>query len=128
MANISDYAEDKLLDHVLGVSAYTMPGTVWGALYKDDPTDADAGAEGSAGGYLRPEITFGAASGGAADNDDPLCWGTASADWGTLTHVGIRDAAHAGNLLWHGALESQKIVANGDSFTIPAGSLQVSLA
>jgi len=128
MAKISDFLENELLDHSLAVGAYTMPTNVYLAAYIDDPTDADAGTEGSAAGYGRPEITFNAASGGSTSNNGALNFGTASADWGTLTHVGIRDDQYAGSLLWHGALAAQRIVQNGDSFTIPNGSLQVSLA
>jgi hypothetical protein len=127
MADMSNYLENELLDHSLGVGSYTMPGTVYGALYITDPTDADTGTEVTGGGYARQAITFGAASGGSASPTGTVDFGTASADWGTVSHFGIRDASSSGNLLYHDALASSKIVENGDSFSIPAANLTVSL-
>ena len=37
---ISDYLEDKLLDHVFENSAYTVPTTLYVALSTADPTDS----------------------------------------------------------------------------------------
>jgi hypothetical protein len=45
----------------------------------------------------------------------------------TVTHVGVRDAASAGNLLFHGALSSSKSVDAGDTFKIATGDLDISL-
>ena len=126
MSALSDYLENKLLDHALGTAAYTMP-TVYVALYTSDPTDADTGTEVSGGGYARQTVTFNAASGGSASNASDITFPQATADWGTITHIGLRDAATGGNLLWHGALDQAKTVTNGDTFVIPAGSLTITL-
>ena len=40
MAEMSNYLEEKLLDHTLGTSAYTTPSTVYLALHTAVPTDA----------------------------------------------------------------------------------------
>ena len=39
----SDYTENELLDHIMGVGSLTMP-TVYVALCTGDPTDAGTGA------------------------------------------------------------------------------------
>jgi len=96
MSALSDYLENKLLDHALGTAAYTMP-TVYVALYTSDPTDADTGTEVSGGGYARQTVTFNAASGGSASNAGDITFPQATADWGTITHIGLRDAATGGN-------------------------------
>jgi hypothetical protein len=39
MSQMTDYLEKKLLDHTLGKAAYTMPTTVYLALFTADPGD-----------------------------------------------------------------------------------------
>ena len=128
MAELSNYLENELIDHLLRNLAYTSPTTVYVALYTDDPTDADAGTEVTGGSYARQSVAFGAPSDGAADNSSDITFPTASASWGTITHVGLRDAVTGGNLLFHSPLAASKAVGNGDTFKINAGDLDVSLA
>ena len=47
--------------------------------------------------------------------------------WGTITHIGIRDALTTGNLLYHSPLDASKTIATGDVFRVAAGSLSVTL-
>jgi len=126
MSALSNYLENKLLDHALGTASYTMP-TVYLALYTSDPTDADTGTEVSGGGYARQAVSFNAASGGSASNSSDITFPQATADWGTITHIGLRDASTGGNLLWYGALDVAKTINNGDTFEISAGDLVVTL-
>ena len=124
--NLSDYAENELLDHILGTGSYTMP-TVYIALYTDDPTDADTGTEVTGGSYARETAAFDVAASGASANSSDITFTQATANWGTVTHIGIRDALSGGNLLWHGPLATSKAVNDGDTFKIPAGDLDVAL-
>ena len=126
MSALSNYLENKLLDHALGTASYTMP-TVYLALYTSDPTDADTGTEVSGGGYARQAVSFNAASGGSASNSSDITFPQATADWGTITHIGLRDASTGGNRLWYGALDVAKTINNGDTFEISAGDLVVTL-
>lgn len=125
--SISDYLENKLLDHVMRNTAYTSPATVYAALYTAAPSDSGGGTEVSGGSYARVAITCGAASGGSISNSAIVNFGTASGSWGTLTHAGVFDASSAGNLLFWGALAASKTVASGDSFTFPVGNLVAAL-
>lgn len=126
--NLSTYLANKLLDHSLGTASYTMPTGVWIALYTDDPTPADAGTEVSGGSYARIAVTFDAAAAQATQNAAQLTSVKATGDWGVISHIGLRDAAAAGNLLWHGALTASKPVSTGDYFRIEDGDLDVALA
>jgi hypothetical protein len=45
-----------------------------------------------------------------------------------VTHVAIYDASTGGNMLAHGALTASKTVDSGDTFTIAAGALSLTLA
>ena len=128
MAAMSDYLERKLLDHTLGTAAYTHPSQAYLALHTADPTDAAGGAECSGRSYARQTIDFNAAAGagGAVTNSTeenftgmPAC---------TVTHIGIWDASSSGNLLYHGIVSSSKAVADGDTISLAAGQLTVTLA
>lgn len=130
MANISTYLADKLLDHMLGKTAYAEP-TVYVGLYTTVPTmpAGTGGTEVSGGSYARVELTgntAAAASGSAASSAD-LNFATATASWGTIAGIGLFDAATAGNLLWAGPLTASKAVGSGDTFSIPSTDLTVAL-
>lgn len=125
--NISNYLENKLLDHSLGTTEYTFPATVYVALFTSDPTDAGSGTECSGTSYARQACDFDAAANGATANTAAIEFPVAGGSWGTITHVGIYDALEAGNLLWHGALTASKAIGTSDQFKIAAGDLDVSL-
>jgi len=128
MAEFSNYLENKIIDHMLRNQAYSPPSTLYLALYTDDPTDADTGTEVSGGSYARQSFTLNAASNGATSNSADITFPTATADWGTITHVGIRDASTGGNLLMHSPLDANKTVDNGDTFKINAGDLDITVS
>jgi hypothetical protein len=71
---------------------------------------------------------MGAPSNGASTNSVAIEYPQCTADWGTVAFVGIRDAVTGGNLLYHTALDTSKVIANGDIFKITAGNLSVTLA
>lgn len=91
----SNYLENKFLDHVLRNTAYTPPAAVYAALYLTDPTEEDKGQEVKGGSYTRKAITFGSASGGQVSNSADVTFPTATADWGNITHMAIKDASAA---------------------------------
>ena len=128
MAEMSNYLENALINVTLRNTAYTAPTTVYLALYTTDPTDADTGTEVSGGSYARQSITFGAPSNGVSTNSAAIEFPQATGSWGTITHVGIRDALTTGNLLYHTPLDASKTIASGDIFKIASGSLSVTLA
>jgi hypothetical protein len=125
--SISDYFENKILDHMLRNQSFTPPSTVYVALYTTAPSDSGGGTEVSGGGYARQPVTFSAASDGSISNSEDITFPQATANWGTIVAVGLFDAATAGNLLWYGDLTQSKTVNSGDIFKIPAGNLTVSL-
>ncbi len=122
------YLENALINATLRNTSYTSPTTVYLALYTDDPTDADTGTEISGGSYARQSITFGAPSNGTSTNSAAIEFPAATANWGVITHVGIRDALTSGNLLYHTALDASKTINNGDIFKILTSNLSVTLA
>ena len=134
MAALSDYLENALIEHLFRNTNYTRPANIYVALYTAAPNDAGGGTEVSGGSYARQAIATGAssgwdaASGGATANTATVTFPTATASWGTVTHVGLFDAVTSGNLLMHGALSASQAVNNGNIFRFNAGDLDVSLA
>lgn len=125
----SNYLENEILDHILGQGArdFTSPANLYVGLFTTDPTDAGTGTEVSGGSYARTAVAFDAAASGSASNTANVTFTTATADWGTVTHAAVYDAASGGNMLFHGGLTTSKSVTNGDTFQISAGQLTITL-
>ena len=128
MAEMSNYLETKVLDYVLRNTADWAPTAVYLALHTADPTDAGSGAEVSGGSYARQACAFDAAhatNGNTANTDAesftvmPAC---------TVTHIGIWDAASSGNLLFHTAVDTSMAVLAGDTISVAAGAITITLA
>lgn len=126
MSAMSDYLENKVLDHILGTTAYTQPTTVYLGLSTATFGDDNSGTELSGSGYARQSVAFDAASSGTADNSAVIEFPAATGSWGTITHFGVFDALTGGNLLVHGAFTTSKTIASGDIVRISAGDLDIS--
>jgi len=125
MSGLSDYAENKLLDHLLGTAAYTAPTTVYIGLATASFADDNSGAELTGNNYARKAITFGSASSGATDNTSAVEFNAATGSWGSISHFGIFDASVGNNLLIHGEFTTPKTIASGDVLKIDAGDLDI---
>jgi len=128
MAEMSNYLETKILDYVLRDTADWAPATVYLALHTADPAEDGSGAEVSGGSYARQACAFDAthATGGNTANTSaesftgmPAC---------TVTHIGIWDHASAGNLLFYTDVTANKTVTSGDTISVAAGAVTVTLA
>ena len=127
MAELSDYLENKLLDHVLRNTSYTSPTTVYVGLFTADPTDAGSGTEVSGGSYARQILSVTTATGGIVTSSADVTFPQATASWGTISHIGLLDALSSGNLLMHTALTTSRSIETGDVLKISTGSLTASL-
>ena len=128
MAALSNFAENEMLDHMLGTGAYTAPSNVFLSLWTSDPTDAGSGNELSGSGYARQDINFGASSGGVATSSGVVTFPTSTGSWGTITHIGIHTAGSSGDLLFHGALTASKAIGSGDVMQIANGAITITAA
>ena len=124
---ISNYLEAQILDFVFRNASFPPPAAVYVALFTSAPGETGGGTEVSGGSYARKAVTFGAAANGQVTNSAEVDFGTATADWGTVGHVAIFDAASSGNMLVYGALPANKTINNGDTTTWAAGTLTVVL-
>ena len=122
MTAASDYAELKILDHLLGTTAWTMPSGCYMKLHI-----GAAGEDGTANAATeatRKAVTFDAAAAGATANDAAITW-TSVSTTETYSHFSLWDASTAGNCLIVGALGSSVAVTAGDTFEIAIGDLDI---
>src|SRR6056297_3482096 len=126
MAALSDVYETEVLEWLFTGTTVTRPTSFYIGLFTADPTDADTGTEVSGGSYAREAATF-SVTGDTATTTAAIDFTTATASWGTITHIGIYDASTAGNLIAHAALDTAKAIDTGDIFRIPTGDLEITL-
>jgi len=116
---------NAILDAICRSTTYTDPAAFWVKLHTGDP--GAAGAGNAAGETTRKQATFAAASGGLSTTSADLVWTSVSTSE-TYSHVSFWDASTAGTFLGSDALDTSRAVIAGDTFTIPTGSLTVTLA
>ena len=130
MGALSNYLEEKIVEHFLRNSAVGSPATVYLALYESDPGEAGAGTEATFVNYVRVASTWTALDGaGQTKNVATVTFaanGNASAA-ATITHAAILDAATTGNVLLYGPLASPKTLAVGDVLSFAANALTLTL-
>ena len=123
--NLTNTAENLILDHFLGVAAYTFDSTVFVGLYTVAPTDSTSGTEVTGGSYARQAITFAAASGGATSNTTDVDFTGMPA--ATTVAVAVHTASTGGTMLMYGTLTTNKTTDAGDTLRIAAGDLDISI-
>ena len=125
--SFTNFLETEILDHVFAGAAYSAPATKYLALFTAI-SDGEAGSvtEVSGNAYARQAMAF-TTSGATTSNNAAVEFPTATGSWGTITHVGIFDAASSGNLMVYATLTASKAIASGDVFRVPSGDLDITL-
>jgi hypothetical protein len=126
MSNLSNFSENQLLVWQLTNGAVTRP-TAWFVGVGTGHTDTGLTGEPSGNGYARQAVSF-SVTDDVATNTALLVFGPASASWGSMASVAVFDAATGGNCLWSGALAAARTVDVGDSLTVAASALSLTLA
>jgi len=124
--SFTNFLETEILDHVFAGAAYTAPTTKYLALFTGAPGEAGGGTEVSGGGYARQTVAF-TTSGNTTSNNAAVEYPTATANYGTVTHVAVFDASSSGNMMAYAALSSNKTIETGDVFRVPSGDLDITL-
>lgn len=130
MSAATNYTENLALTWLLTTSSATRPTAWYVGLFTSATSDAGGGTEVSGGSYARQSVAFtvSAASGTTTGkNSATITFPTASASWGTVTHIAIFDAVTSGNMLFHGAVTASKAIDSGDTFQITANNLSIEL-
>lgn len=124
--SFTNFLETEILDHVFGGAAYTAPTTHYLALYTAAPGETGGGTELSGNAYARQSVAF-TTTGNTTSNTAAVEYPTATASWGTVTHIGVFDALTGGNLMAYATLTVSKTIDSGDVFRVPTGDLDITL-
>lgn len=130
---MTSYLQKKLGDHAIGKASWTMPTTVYLALFLASPGEnGSLTSEISGGSYVRVAITslMGAFDSvtGIAVNTSAITFAAPTAAWGAVGFLGIVDASTAGSVLYYAQIANSKVINNGDAaFSIPIGALTVQI-
>ena len=136
MAGLTNYLEDKIVNHVFGSTTYTRPTTWYVGLLTGEPSDSATGTEVSGGSYARQSCAFTIQGSGSAiaSNTSSITFPTATADWGVVGYVGIYDALSGGNLVAYQNLQQSdfststtKTINDGDIFKFNASTIKIQL-
>lgn len=126
MGSITNYFENKIVSHVMSGTAWTPPTTYYAALFTATPGETGGGTEASAGAYARQACTF-MTTASEAENAAQIEFPVSTSDHGTITAVGLYDAATSGNLVAFHALSPTKTYNTGETIRIPAGEFTITL-
>ena len=131
MADLTNHAEDLLLNWMMTTGAVTRP-TAWHvALHMSDPGETGAAGEVTTSedaDYVRDSVTFDDAASGQAPSDAAVTWTVNSASAGyTVSHISVWDASTAGNCLLKGALPVPVALSANQVFTLGIGAIIAAL-
>lgn len=120
----STYTANAILDAIGNATPFSVT-TLYIQLHTADP-----GANGTtavAGNATRKAVSFSAAASGAITNDTDVAWNSGEVDTSEdYTHYSLHDASSSGNFIGSGVMTANAVVT-GDTFTIPAGDLDLSV-
>lgn len=141
MSKFSNYTEANIIETTLRGTAFPVPAGTYLALFTADPTDANTTANevqtAAWAAYARQDCAsggaintgWGAPSDGVTSNAKALTFAANNgAGAVTVTHIGVYDAATAGNLLYHAPLTASKTLQVGDVISFAIGSITVTVA
>ncbi len=129
MSGFSTYLSQMIINATLRGQAFTVPSTLYIALFTSDPTDDNVTANEVGGAWYARELTGAwsapVGAGNETTNSNQIQWDAVTGASVTVSHWGIYDAATSGNLLYLGALSTAKTFGIGDVPVIAAGSLTI---
>lgn len=131
--SLSDYAETKVLDHLLGNTTFAIPTNLYVGLSTGTIVDTMVGEtcnECAGDDYARIEMnSWDAATGRIIVNTDVVTFAEAGTEgaWGTITDWFIADASVDGNIIAYGTFNPSKVVGTGDDASIAAGAITITV-
>jgi len=147
MSAMSDYLEAAIVNHLLRTDTFSKPSNISIALLTNHDAnwalDAKTGATipevANSNAYARKSLSAPAnGTWDAPGTGSPTTSNTAAVEfaaasggnWGYVSGIAIVDSLTygAGNVLFHGALTTPRIVTDGDTFKFNAGDIDITLA
>ena len=120
MGALSHIMGAELDNYIFNNVVPTKRNTLYIGLYKSSPARSGGGVEVTGGSYARVPLVSGSTSweysvsSPGVQNKRKIQWANPTADWGTVTHVGIFGSATGSDMLFFGQLSAPITVKNGD--------------
>lgn len=138
MSQLTNFAEDLVIQFFFRTGTPTKPSVLAFALYTAAPGEAGGGTEATWTGYTRPTLNpldanWAATAGGngVTSNVSAIPYGAPTSGPQTMTHMAILDSATigSGNMLLYGALTNSRVLNNGDAApSYAAGAVVITVA
>lgn len=136
MGSMSNYLETVVSNCALrGTGIANDTWRLYIALFTATPGETGGGTEASFTSYARQKMRTDAQintdaftvpdGSGTSTNSQTVTFPTNTGSSQTVTSWGIFDAVTGGNMLFYGALTTSKTVDNGDSLSLPPGSVAI---
>jgi hypothetical protein len=119
MTALSNYAENKAIEHLTGTTTWTKPTNTYVQLHTASPGEDCTTAV--AATTTRQQASWAAAASRAIATNAALNWTIASNE--TISHFSIWDASTAGNPIAYGAFSASVVEQTNDTFTVASGGL-----
>ena len=131
MSALTNYTENKLIDHMFRTGTFAKPTTLYiGLATAVADTEAGTLTEVTGGSYARIarnplDTNWDApvANNGTTANTASIQFPTATVDWGTITHFFTADAISGGNILMISPLTNGRTITNGTTPSFGSGAL-----
>jgi hypothetical protein len=121
---LSNYLDRKVLEHVLGVQAYTPASNLYLGLFVGNPESG--GTEVSQSSYYRRGISFNVVTDNLATNAADIDF-IINESFGLIDYVGVFDALTGGNLLISAQTGSPLNGSDTPQVFLRAGALSIRL-
>jgi len=116
--NYSDWLEPRILDHITGTSALTMPTNLYIKNHIGDP--GEAGTANPAAETTRVIMSFAAAVGNLKATNADIDWASPAASE-TWSWWSVWDHLTAGNFWYSNTYDSPHVVTLGQPVKLPSG-------
>lgn len=130
MSKMSNYLENAIINRILRGVAFTPVAQPYLGFFTafTEGADGDTFTEVTTSGtaYARQAATFSAPSAGATANSNAIAFAEATANWGTVTHFGVFDAATSGNLLYWGDMTDISVLT-GETMAVAIGDIDITV-
>jgi hypothetical protein len=132
MTALTNYTENKLIDHLFRTATFAKPTTLYvGLATAVASTETGSLTEVTGGSYARVArnpananwLDASVLNEGTTSNIASIQFPTATADWGTITHIFFADALTGGNIWMINLLTNARTITNGTTPSFGAGAL-----
>jgi hypothetical protein len=131
MSGFSTYLAQNIINSTLRGQAFTVPSTLYLALFTSDPTDNNVTTNEVAGAWYARKATGAwsapVGTGNSSSNSNQVLWDAVTGSAVTVSYWAIYDALTGGNMLYSDTIGTAKTFNVSDVPFIAAGTLVIQM-